>query len=93
MELRGLDDDALRTGAGDKTLRLKRDTQASVRLANIVYISQEADVEFIDRGCAQNLCIANRDFLRLPDRQSVKAGNACAALPAGIRIVRAGSCQ
>ena len=88
LELRSLDDDTLRPRAGHKALRLKRHSQAAVRLANIVHISQEPDVKFIDRRWAEDLCIADCDFLGLPDRQSVKARDARAALPAGIRIVQ-----
>ena len=71
----------------DKTLRLQGDTQTSMRLTDIVRISQEPDMKFVDRRGSQDFRVGDGDFLRAPDCQSVETRDARAALPAWIRIV------
>ena len=64
-----------------------------MRLADIVYISQETRMELIHRVGSQHFCIADRQHLRLADGQRVKTGDARPALPAGIRDYPAGNCR
>ena len=46
-------------------------------------------MEFVDCAAAENFCVSHADKLGPPESQRVKAGDACSALLAGIRIVEA----
>src|SRR5271165_1877013 len=58
-----------------------------MRLADVVYIPQKARVELIHRHLSQNLCIAQREHLRLPDSQGIETWYAGAALSARIWVI------
>ena len=82
FKLRRLNDDS------GETLRGERNAEAPARLADIVDVSQDADVEFVDSHGPENLGIAEAEHLRPADGQGIEAGDARAALCAGIWIVK-----
>ena len=54
---------------------------------DIVRVPRNAEVEFVDRICAESFRDAQRKQLRAPYGESIEAGNAGAALVARVGIV------
>ena len=74
--------------ARHEPLRCERNSETAMRLADVVYIAKEPNVELVDGRSAQSFSVADREHLSLADRECIKAGYARAALTARIGIIQ-----
>jgi hypothetical protein len=73
--------------AGNETLRCQAGANSPLRLPDIVGVTHEAQVKFVDGGCANGLRVGEIDELPTAEIEGVEPGHSGAALAGRIGIV------